>query len=98
LNPITELKEIVGSQKTVSTSRLEPMVRKLEKIMIKQQQHANSQSKRLRDMNDQLQRVRSKSDKRKAMVEDYENLKLHHRNLTREYNLLLEKHQSYKRE
>ncbi|MDQ0268906.1 hypothetical protein [Cytobacillus purgationiresistens] len=93
MNPIDELKEIVKTQKSISTKKLEEIVFKFEKMYIAQGKRIRTQQNSLSLLNVRYQREREKSLKRKEMVEQYENLKRHHRNLTREYNLLIEKYE-----
>ncbi|MFP7447090.1 hypothetical protein SFC50_25685 [Bacillus infantis] len=93
MNPIDELKEIVKTQKSISTARLEFIVLKFEKMYIQQGQKINAQKKSAAEINAKYQREKARADRRDDMVQQLENLKLHHRNLTREYNLLLEKYQ-----
>ncbi|WP_342025751.1 hypothetical protein AADC60_24625 [Cytobacillus pseudoceanisediminis] len=91
MNPIDELKEIIRCQKSVSTNRLEDIVIKFEKMYIDQGKKINSQRKNIAEVNIKYQREKEKAERRKVMVEQYENLKLNHSNLKREYNILLEK-------
>lgn len=89
--PIQELKEIIASQKTVSTSRLEDIVIRLEKIYIKQSQKINSQYNDINRLNARINDLKKQARKRRQAMIDYENLKAHHRNFTREFNILKEK-------
>lgn len=89
--PIHELKEIISNQKTVSTSRLEEIAKRIEKVYIQQGQKINRQTKALNEANTRYQREKHKADRREEAVQQLERLKLHHRNLEREFNLLKEK-------
>lgn len=89
--PIRELKEIISNQKTVSTSRLEDIASRIERLYIQQGQKINRQSKALSEANKQYQREKQKADRREEAVQQLERLKTHHRNLTREFNMLKDK-------
>jgi hypothetical protein len=91
MNPIEQLNTIIANQKTVSTSKLMPIVKAFIKMYNNTAQKVNSQTNTINDLNKKYQQVKHKAGKRKEMVEQYERLKIHHRNLERQYNLLLEK-------
>lgn len=61
--PIEELKHIVATQKTVSTSRLDELVIRVEKMYIRQGQKINRQKNALREANRQLQREKDKNER-----------------------------------
>lgn len=86
--PIQELKEIIANQKTVSTSRLDDIVNSLEKIYIKQSNKINNQRNDINRLNARITEFKKQARKRRQAMIDYENLKAHHRNLEREFNLL----------
>lgn len=94
MSGMDELKEIIKNQKSVSTKKLEIVVEKIEKMYLAQGKKINSQKNQLSIVNTQYQREKEKAKRRKAMVQQFEDLKLHHRNLTREFNILQEKYQS----
>ncbi|MBW8350762.1 hypothetical protein K0H71_15100 [Bacillus sp. IITD106] len=89
--PIQELKDIISNQKTVSTSRLNALASRIETLYINQGKTIRNQRNALNKLNTQLQRALEKADRRKQAMQDYENLKIHHRNLEREFNILKEK-------
>lgn len=91
MNPIDELKSIIREQKSISTKKLEVIVLKFEKMYIAQGKKINTQKNSLSVINTQYQREKQKAERRKVMVEQFEDLKLNHKNLRREYNVLLEK-------
>ncbi|USK56542.1 hypothetical protein LIS82_08760 [Cytobacillus solani] len=91
MNPIDELKSIIREQKSISTKRLDVIVLKFEKMYIAQGKKINSQKNSLSVINTKYQREKQKAERRKVMVEQFEDLKLNHKNLRREYNVLLEK-------
>lgn len=91
MNPIDELKSIIREQKSISTKRLEVIVLKFEKMYIAQGKKINSQKNSLSVINTQYQREKQKAERRKVMIEQFEDLKLNHKNLRREYNVLLGK-------
>ncbi|MCM3110662.1 hypothetical protein [Lederbergia lenta] len=61
--PIEELKHIVATQKTVSTSRLSDLVMRVERMYINQGQKVNRQKNALREANRQLQREKDKNER-----------------------------------
>jgi len=91
VNPIEQLNTIITNQKTVSTTKLVPIVKAFIKMYNNTVQKLNSQKNTINELNKKYQQAKHKADKRLEMVEQYERLKVHHRNLEREYNLLLEK-------
>ena len=91
MNTLDELKQVVANQKSISTSKLLRLLKNAEKMYIQQGLKINRQEKALSQANATIQKLNVKIERRKEMVQQLENLKTHHRNLTREYNLLLEK-------
>ncbi|MFS0822153.1 hypothetical protein [Bacillus sp. 1P02SD] len=91
MNPIDQLNTIINSQKTVSTTKLAPIVKSFMKMYNNTAQKVNSQKNKIDELNKKYQQAKHKADKRLELVEQHERLKIHHRNLEREYNLLLEK-------
>lgn len=91
MNPIEQLNSIITNQKTVSTTKLVPIAKAFTKMYNNTVQKMNSQKNALAELNKKYQQAKHKADKRLKMAEQYERLKVHHRNLEREYNLLLEK-------
>lgn len=86
--PIRELKQIIATQKTISTTRLAPLVEQIEKHYTQRDEKINAQQNSLKRMNIRYQREKDKADRRKAAMQDYENLKVNHQNLRREFNVL----------
>ncbi|MFS0820772.1 hypothetical protein [Bacillus sp. 1P02SD] len=91
MNPIDQINTIIANQKTVSTTKLVPIVKAFAKMYINTVQKMNNQKNTINELNKKYQQAKHKADKRLEVVEQYERLKIHHRNLEREYNLLLEK-------
>ncbi|MBS4198598.1 hypothetical protein KHA93_02910 [Bacillus sp. FJAT-49732] len=91
--PIQELKQIIATQKSVSTSRLEEIARRIDLLYINQGKTIRNQRNTLNQLNSRLQRLEVKADRRKQAMQDYENLKMHHRNLEREFNILRGKYE-----
>ncbi|WP_313894695.1 hypothetical protein [Psychrobacillus sp.] len=59
--PIEELKHIVATQKTVSTSRLAILVKRVEEKYIQQGQKINRQTTALRKASKQIKREKEKA-------------------------------------
>ncbi|MBD7937163.1 hypothetical protein H9655_08975 [Cytobacillus sp. Sa5YUA1] len=92
MSAIDELKEIIQNQKSISTKKLESIITEFERMYIAQGKKIRSQKNNLSVMNTKYQRERDKAKKREEMAKQLEALKLHHHNLTREFNYLLEKY------
>jgi len=91
VNPIEQLNTIIANQKTVSTTKLLPIVKAFTKMYNNTVQKMNSQKNTINELNKKYQHASKRAHERKEMAEQHERLKVHHRNLEREYNLLLEK-------
>lgn len=74
-NPISQIKQIIDTQQSISTKKLEPMVMQLEKISIRQVQKINSQAKALDKLNTRLQQVKTLAEKRRHLVEENQDLR-----------------------
>ena len=73
MKPMEELKSIISSQKTVSTSRLAPLIEHIEKVTIQQADKLNNQRNRLAELNKRIQIEQSKAERRKELgVENQE--------------------------
>lgn len=91
MNGIDELKNLIQNQKSVSTKKLEIVVEKIEKMYLAQGKKINSQKNQLSIVNTQYQREKEKAKRRKAMIQQFEDFKLHHKNLERQHEYLLDK-------
>lgn len=89
--PLQELKQIIANQKTVSTSRLEPLVRQIEKIIIQQGQKINGQKKSIRNLNKRMQQAQFLAAKRKHLAKENLELKDKIRRQKRELAVLTKK-------
>ena len=67
MKPMDELKAIISSQKTVSTSRLELLIKHIEKTIIQQEQTINSQRNKLGKLNKRMQIEQTKAERRRQL-------------------------------
>lgn len=96
MNPFDKLKGIANSQKTVSTSKLIPIIAELGLSIAELNQKNNRQRKAIKNLNNKYMNEKKLADKRKAAIVDYENFKHNHMNLKKEYKILLEKYSELK--
>lgn len=76
-----ELQQIIRDQKTVSTKRLEPLVKKADKERIELGEKIRRQRNANAELNKKYQQEKEKAQRRKRAMEDYENLKKKHNKL-----------------
>jgi hypothetical protein len=83
-HPLTIIKELANNQKTISTSKLIPLLDALDKMRIEQAAKINRQTNVLNKMNQELQKLRHKT-------KEFDNLRVKHSRLKTEHLLVLEK-------
>jgi hypothetical protein len=83
-HPLTILKELANNQKTISSSKLIPLLDALDRTRIGQAEKINRQSNVLNKMNQELQKLRHK-------LKEFDNLRVKHSRLKTEHILVLEK-------
>lgn len=73
MDHLQELKQIIDNQKTVSTSKLDDIYKRLEKISRDQNKRINSQRNSLADLNKRTQRAENWKEKYGKLREKYNN-------------------------
>jgi len=73
VDPLQELKQIIDNQRTVSTSKLGDIYKRLEKISRDQNKRINSQKNSLKELNKRAQRAEGWKDKHIKLQEKYNN-------------------------
>jgi len=96
VNPIDELMALVANQKTVSTSKLEPIVQRAKQLCIGLTTKVNAQRKAVSTANNKYQHEKKLADMHRVTAKNFEDLKLKHHNLKREHDLLLQKYTQLK--
>jgi hypothetical protein len=72
MNKLQQLKEIANNQKTISTSRLLPILKEIEKMYIETAEKVSYERKRAKKANEQFNRL--SKYKKADYIKDYEEL------------------------
>jgi hypothetical protein len=83
-HPLTLLKELASNQKTVSSSRLMPLLEALDKYRMHDSEKIKRQTNTLNKMNQELQKLQHR-------VKEFDNIRVKHSRLKTEHVLVLEK-------